>query len=68
MMAPISEMVFDSRAGLFDALAADLLQGGGFERMMSATTHPNPVEGLREVIRGGARMFATHRVRSLVHR
>lgn len=54
-------LVFDSRAGLFDALAADLLQRGGFERMMRATTHPNPVEGLREVIRGGARMFAAHR-------
>src|SRR3979411_1689710 len=54
-------LVFGSRAGLFDALGADLLQRGGFERMVRAAAHQDAREGLRGGIRGCALMFAAHR-------
>lgn len=54
-------LIFGSRAGLFDALGADLLQRGGFERMLRAAAHPDAREGLRGGIRDVVLMYAAHR-------
>jgi AcrR family transcriptional regulator len=54
-------LIFGSRAGLFDALAADLWQQGGFERVLEAVAHPDAREHLRGGLRGGAQVFAAHR-------
>ena len=54
-------LVFNSRAGLFDGLARDLLERGGFERVVRATMHPDAREHLRGGIAGGAHTFAAHR-------
>jgi AcrR family transcriptional regulator len=58
---PTVYLAFGSRAGLFEALGADLLQRGGFERMLQAAAHPNAREGLRGGIRGVIDMYAAHR-------
>jgi AcrR family transcriptional regulator len=54
-------LIFGSRAGLFDALAADLLERGGFDRVVRAVAHPDAREHLRDGIRGGMQVFAVHR-------
>jgi AcrR family transcriptional regulator len=54
-------VVFGSRAGLFDAFAADLLERGGFRRVLDAVADPDPREHLRRGIHGGALTFAAHR-------
>lgn len=54
-------LTFGSRAGLFDALGADVLQRGGFEGLLRAVEHPDAREGLRGGIRGGVLMYASHR-------
>jgi AcrR family transcriptional regulator len=54
-------LIFGSRAGLFDALGEDLLQRGGFERMIRASEHPDALEGLRGGIRGIVLMYAANR-------
>jgi AcrR family transcriptional regulator len=54
-------LIFGSRAGLFDALAADLLERGGFDRIVEAVANPDPRETVREGIRGSTHMFAAHR-------
>jgi AcrR family transcriptional regulator len=54
-------LIFGSRAGLFGALGADLLQRGGFEGVLRAAAHPDALEGLRRGIRAGVLMFAAHR-------
>lgn len=54
-------LIFGSRAGLFDALGAELLRRGGFERMVAAFEHEDPLEGLREGIRAGVEMYAENR-------
>jgi len=54
-------LIFGSRAGLFDALGADLLRRGGFERIMRAVAHPDAREGLRGAIRGAVLMYAANR-------
>jgi AcrR family transcriptional regulator len=54
-------LIFGSRAGLFDALGADLLQRGGFDRLMEAVAHPDAREGVRGGIRVGVTMYAAHR-------
>jgi AcrR family transcriptional regulator len=54
-------LVFGSRAGLFDALARDVFDRGGFEVVIAATMHPDPREHLRGGITGGVRTFAAHR-------
>jgi AcrR family transcriptional regulator len=58
---PTVYLVFGSRAGLFEAVGADLLQRGGFERMLQAAAHPDAREGLRGGIRGVVEMYAAHR-------
>ena len=52
---------FGSRAGLFDAVAADLLERGGFDRVLSAVAHPDAREHLRGGIRAGCEVFAAYR-------
>jgi AcrR family transcriptional regulator len=54
-------LIFGSRAGLFDALGADVLQRGGFDRLMEAVADPDARDGLRGGIRGGVVMYAAHR-------
>jgi AcrR family transcriptional regulator len=54
-------LIFGSRGGLFDALGADLLERGGFDRLMEAVAHPDAREGLRGGIRAGVQMDAAHR-------
>jgi len=54
-------LIFGSRAGLFDALGADLLERGGFERLLRAAEHPDAREGLRGGIREGVLIDAAHR-------
>jgi AcrR family transcriptional regulator len=52
---------FGSRAGLFDALAMDLLHRGGFTGMVAAVLQPDARRGLRDGITGNVRMYAAHR-------
>ncbi|MFB9833060.1 TetR/AcrR family transcriptional regulator [Actinoallomurus acaciae] len=58
---PTVYLVFGSRAGLFDAVGADLLDRGGFDRMLEAAAHPDAREALRGAIRGVVKMYAAHR-------
>ena len=37
-------LIFGSRAGLFDAVARDLLDRGGFDRIVRAVGHPDARE------------------------
>jgi AcrR family transcriptional regulator len=54
-------LIFGSRDGLFDAVARDLLDRGGFDRIVQAVAHPDPRETVREGFRASAHMFAAHR-------
>ncbi|MGP3931330.1 TetR/AcrR family transcriptional regulator [Nonomuraea sp. KM88] len=58
---PTVYLVFGSRAGLFDAVGADLLQRGGFDRMLQASAHPDAREALRGAIHTIVEMYAAHR-------
>jgi AcrR family transcriptional regulator len=58
---PTVYATFGSRAGLFEALGVDLLQRGGFERILEAAGHPDAREGLRDKIRGIVELYAAHR-------
>jgi AcrR family transcriptional regulator len=53
--------IFGSRAGLFDAFAADVLERGGFRRVLDAVADPDPRVTLRAGISGGVHTFAAHR-------
>jgi AcrR family transcriptional regulator len=54
-------VVFGSRAGLFDAFTADLLERGGFERVLRAIADPDPRVTVRGGITGGVHTMAAHR-------
>jgi AcrR family transcriptional regulator len=54
-------LIFGSRAGLFDAVALDVLQRGGFERVTAAVAHPDAREHLRLGIRAGMETYAAYR-------
>jgi AcrR family transcriptional regulator len=54
-------VIFGSRAGLFDAFAADVLERGGFHRVLDAIADPDPRVHLRDGIAGGVHTFAAHR-------
>jgi AcrR family transcriptional regulator len=54
-------VIFGSRAGLFDAFAADVLERGGFQRVVDAISDPDPRVHLRDGIAGGVHTFAAHR-------
>jgi AcrR family transcriptional regulator len=54
-------LIFGSRAGLFDAVIGDLLQRGGFDRVITAIAQPDAREHLRQGIRASADVFAVDR-------
>jgi AcrR family transcriptional regulator len=54
-------VVFGSRAGLFDALAKDLVKRGGFDRVLEAVADADAREHLRGGIRGNCEFFAADR-------
>jgi AcrR family transcriptional regulator len=54
-------VIFGSRAGLFDAFAADLLELGGFRSVLDAIADPDPRVTVRGGITGGVHTFAAHR-------
>lgn len=54
-------VIFGSRAGLFDAFSADLLESGGFDRVLDAIADPDPRVTVRDGITGGVHTFAAHR-------
>jgi len=58
---PTVYLVFGSRAGLFEAVGTDLLERGGFGRLLQAAAHPDAREALRGGIRGVVEMYAAHR-------
>jgi AcrR family transcriptional regulator len=53
--------IFGSRAGLFDALAADVLERDAYERLLAAKSEPDAREHLRAGIRSGIEMMARDR-------
>jgi AcrR family transcriptional regulator len=54
-------LIFGSRAGLFDAVSIDVLERGGFARVVEAVAHPDAREHLRQGIRAGMEMYAVYR-------
>jgi AcrR family transcriptional regulator len=54
-------LAFGSRAGLFCALGADLLERGGFQDMLRASANPDALKALRDGIRGVVSMYAADR-------
>ncbi|GAA0377396.1 hypothetical protein Acor_43220 [Acrocarpospora corrugata] len=53
--------IFGSRAGLFDALFRYLLDRAGFDRVVTAVTHPDAREHLRGSFRAGVATYAAER-------
>ncbi len=51
-------LAFGSRAGLFDAVAADALQRGGYRRLVEAVADADPAAAMRGGLRAGAAMYA----------
>src|SRR3954453_4351610 len=51
-------LIFGSRAGLFDAFARDLMERGGWRRLLEATQPPDARETVRRGIRVGVEMLA----------
>jgi AcrR family transcriptional regulator len=54
-------LVFGSRAGLFDALAEDIVERSGGARLVESVTQPDALESLRAGIRSGTEMLAVDR-------
>jgi AcrR family transcriptional regulator len=54
-------LIFGSRAGLFDAVIADLMQRAGFDRVTAAVAHPDAREHLRQGLRASAEVYAVDR-------
>jgi AcrR family transcriptional regulator len=54
-------VVFGSRAGLFDALGADLLERGGFDRVLRQSRQDDAKESLRAGITEVVGMYAAER-------
>lgn len=50
--------VFGSRPGLFDAAAMELIERGGFQRLVEATDLPDVRQALREAITAGVEIFS----------
>lgn len=53
--------IFGSRAGLFDAVAADVLEGDAYDRLLEAKFEPDAKEHLRAGFRSGVEMLANDR-------
>jgi AcrR family transcriptional regulator len=54
-------LIFGSRAGLFDALARDLVEGSGYDRILEAVRHPDARAQLRGGLVGSVEMYAANR-------
>lgn len=54
-------LIFGSRAGLFEALFRDLMERGGFERIMQAVAQEDARESMRAAIRAAVDMYAANR-------
>jgi AcrR family transcriptional regulator len=54
-------LVFGSRAGLFQALFADLLLRNEYQRLIQAVAHPDARHHLRNGVRAGLEMFIADR-------
>lgn len=54
-------LIFESRAGLFDALAADLYDRAGYARLLEAVRVDDAWESARGGIRAGVEIFAADR-------
>jgi len=54
-------VVFGSRAGLFDALAGDVMDRTGFARIVAAGELPDARDHLRTALRASCEMFAAER-------
>ena len=54
-------LVFGSRAGLFCALGADIMDRGGFAAVLEAAACPDAIEAMRSGIRAIAGMYASQR-------
>jgi AcrR family transcriptional regulator len=52
-------VLFGSRAGLFDALATDLLERGGFDRIGSTFRLPDARAALLESLKAGVEVYAS---------
>src|SRR5215207_918762 len=53
--------IFGSRAGLFDAVAADILEDAAYGRLIAAKHLPDAREHMRSGFRSAAEMLATDR-------
>ena len=53
-------LLFGSRAGLFSALAYQLREAAGFERLVEANRLPDALEALRRAMRKSVRMYAVN--------
>jgi AcrR family transcriptional regulator len=53
--------IFGSRAGLFDAVAAEVLEREGYERLLEAKHEPDARDHMRVGFRSGAAMLADDR-------
>jgi AcrR family transcriptional regulator len=54
-------VIFESRTGLFDALARDLFERSGLDRLVAAVANPDAREQLRGGLRAGTAMLAAER-------
>lgn len=57
----LRHVIFGSRAGLFDAVGADLFARAGFDRIVAAVGHPDAREHLRRGIAATAQAYAAIR-------
>lgn len=54
-------LLFSTRAGLFEALGADLLDRGGLQRILTAAEMPDAIDALNKSMEGIVSMYAAHR-------
>ena len=54
-------LIFGSRAGLFDAVAQDIMERAGYAELLEAVKHPDAREHMRGGMAAGARIFAADR-------
>jgi AcrR family transcriptional regulator len=54
-------LIFESRAGLFDAFAADLFERAGYDRLLEAVRVDDAWESARGGIRAGVEVYAAER-------
>lgn len=57
---PTIYTTFGSRAGLFDAVGADLLRRAGLADVLAAAEHPDARAGLRATVQAVVTLYASH--------